>query len=333
MTVPVSLNNGSFQKSPIAPSKVSPNPTALKVNLDFTAGGTVVYSVDIGQLIQLKQIDQLNTLYVDNTQNAAQLVIAILSSGQNLTVEPNSQGFYPVLFGNSGAINFTMTGGAAVSGVNLINVETPYLVWGASTSISGLNFNGAGDALVADPMLLALMNTVIAGGHVSTLDVGLDAIISGGALTTKDQGLDAIISGGKLAVSDAALEAIISGGALKTADQGLDAIISGGNLFVANNGGPSGTPTTQSTITAAIPASTVLINGNAARRYIMIKAPETADLWINLRGGVAGIGATDCMKISMGITYEKSINSSYMPTSQITYYCATGGLVLASLQG
>lgn len=232
MSVPTPLNTGSLQATPIAHGNNSPNPKSLKVALDFSAGGTVTYGLDVGQLVQLQKIDQVVSIYIDNLANAAQCTVTFQSSGQSITAEPNSQGFYPALQANLGQITLTMSGGTAVTNVYLLNVETPYLVWGAGTSITGLNFDGAGNALVSD----AKLDACISGNKVAVTDATLDSVVSGGALITHDQVLDAIVTGGKLPVTDASLDAIISGGALTTKDQGLDAIISGGALVTKDQG-------------------------------------------------------------------------------------------------
>jgi hypothetical protein len=197
MTVPTSLNTGQLSPSAISQSKSSPTPRTVSVLMDFSAGGDIIYSLDIGQIISSGKLDQLTSIYVDNSLNNAQLVVKIPGSLQNLTVPPASQGFYPVLCGNSGALTFEMIGGIAQARVCLINVETPYLVWG-SEGVAGFIFNGSGYALVSDPTL----DATVVGGKVQTNDATMNALISGGALTTKDQGLDAIISGGTLAVTN-----------------------------------------------------------------------------------------------------------------------------------
>jgi hypothetical protein len=210
MTVPTPLNTSQIVQSPIAHGKNSPSPVCVPVNLDYTAGGDINYSLDIGQLINSQKIDQVTSLYIDNRNNNAQLSVTVSTSGQNITAPPNSQGFYPILAGNSGQFTFEMIGGTAVARAALINVETPYLVWG-SEGVAGFIFNGSGYALVSDPVL----DATVVGGKVSVSDAALlallNTVIAGGEVKTTDLTLSTIVTGGKLPVTDATLESIVSG--------------------------------------------------------------------------------------------------------------------------
>lgn len=74
--------------------------------------------------------------------------------------------------------------------------------------------------------------------------------------------------------------------------------------------------------TANPAASTVLLPASAsgARYFVLIKAPESADLWVNKVGGVAAIGGQDCFKIPAGAIYENYPGESV--SQAWNYFCA-----------
>lgn len=71
-------------------------------------------------------------------------------------------------------------------------------------------------------------------------------------------------------------------------------------------------------------ASTVLVGANAARRLLRVQAPQGAGVWLNLLGGVAGSGGLDCLYLAPGDVFEGQ------DTNAVTYWCATGGLILSA---
>lgn len=79
--------------------------------------------------------------------------------------------------------------------------------------------------------------------------------------------------------------------------------------------------TVAATSSALFPAATA-----GVRSFVRVKAPETADLWINPKGGTAGISLVGCFKIPSGTLYENFPGESVYEAW--TYYCATGGLVV-----
>lgn len=62
------------------------------------------------------------------------------------------------------------------------------------------------------------------------------------------------------------------------------------------------------------------------RFFVRVKAPETADLWVNPKGGTCGIGLVGCFKIGAGLMYENFPGESV--SEAWTYFCATGALVV-----
>src|ERR1017187_8765065 len=86
--------------------------------------------------------------------------------------------------------------------------------------------------------------------------------------------------------------------------------------------------TDHSVASTAAATSAPLFGASSAgvRSFVRVKAPETADLWVNPKGGTAGISAVGCFKIPSGTLYENFPGESVYEAW--TYYCATGSLVI-----
>lgn len=122
-------------------------------------------------------------------------------------------------------------------------------------------------------------------------------------------GLQATVTGGKLLVSDTTLDATVA---------------NGGVVFTA----PAGALISGSTTSPATAASTQLFPAYA-RRYLAVQAPTADDLWLNINGGAASIGGTDCVRIPAGTFYEFR---AFVSQSAIFYYTAALSTTFAAFQ-
>lgn len=122
--------------------------------------------------------------------------------------------------------------------------------------------------------------------------------------------------------------ATVVNGAMQTVDVNIAAIAAGTKTATIAPYAP--TLVSHSTTTPVTPASTLLMNANLNRRYLLVQAPTTADLWINPTGGTASVGGADCVRIPSGAMYE---NSFGIWTNQINYYCASGSLEITAFEG
>jgi hypothetical protein len=121
-------------------------------------------------------------------------------------------------------------------------------------------------------------------------------------------------------------ESFDASGNLLTNDQAVQQIIGGAPVTVAS-------PTTlisRSTTTVNPAASTTLMSANTSRKYLLIQAPASADMWINLIGGTAGASLTNCIKVPAGAFYESAICAS---NTAITYYTTATSAVLTAFEG
>lgn len=99
--------------------------------LDF--GAFTEYDVDCSQLTQQSQISMIQTIFVDTSNNAAAMVIAVDPNGINqvIVANGNTQGYYPILAPNPLLITFSSTSGV-VQKVQLINAPIAGSVWAAT---------------------------------------------------------------------------------------------------------------------------------------------------------------------------------------------------------
>jgi hypothetical protein len=129
---------------------------------------------------------------------------------------------------------------------------------------------------------------------------------------------------GYLLVADPILDGCVLAGELQVAIPG---VTSGGALNV-NPATVGGTFTDRTVMSTAAATSTQLMAANAARKYVIIGAPQTEGVWINPRGGTAGPNLTGCFFLNAGLIWEKSSPSDYIWQSAIYYYTTSGALVL-----
>jgi hypothetical protein len=99
----------------------------LPWTLDFTAAGTIVD--DLSPEMQQSQIEIIQSVYIDNSLNPANLLITFQPSGQNITAQAFTQGIYPVICWGSISYKAVTTQGQKVP-VIFSNTAKPFFVWG-----------------------------------------------------------------------------------------------------------------------------------------------------------------------------------------------------------
>lgn len=101
-------------------------PRAVPIDLDFTT------DTECTLLLQNMQsrnfISMIQAVYIDNSGNTAPMSVRFPSTGQNITIAPNRQGYFIVLCPNPPQINFVSTGGVAVR-VLLLNFPVTNSDW------------------------------------------------------------------------------------------------------------------------------------------------------------------------------------------------------------
>lgn len=140
---------------------VIPNegPIAVPYNLNFALSTS--YTINVRDLLQTGPgypgLSRIQSFWVDNSQNSAELILNITQTNQFIYVPPQSQGYYSVLSPNAGQINIFTS--AVVTSLCYLTV---------------LNFPVSGDQWY--PYGTASGSNTYTGGYLNTLDATLAAI-------------------------------------------------------------------------------------------------------------------------------------------------------------
>ena len=107
----------------------SEGPKAQVVLLDFTVNASQTLSLLLTE--QTGFISMLQTIFIDMTGIANNLIVTIKGSGQKIFAKAATSGYYPVLCPNPPELQFdsTVTPGQAPIPVFLINAPIAGVVW------------------------------------------------------------------------------------------------------------------------------------------------------------------------------------------------------------
>lgn len=137
-------------------------PKSIPVTLNFANQQS--FNVDLTLLQQRGFIKTIQSVWVDNSQNASALSIQVAGSNQTVKIPGNSQGCLPIFVPASAQFVISCAGGQNAT-IYFTNVPLPAAVWSAT---SGFSFTGA--------------------GYLQVSDVALDACVSGGNLNVSPNG-------------------------------------------------------------------------------------------------------------------------------------------------
>lgn len=101
-------------------------PRAIRFNADFAATDT--YEVDLNNAIELKQIDGIQSLFVDNVGNAQFVDFVFSGTNQRIRVPAGAQGYFPILAPNPARFTIASTGAVAIS-FQVLNFPVPAQFW------------------------------------------------------------------------------------------------------------------------------------------------------------------------------------------------------------
>lgn len=157
--------NVSDQQVAIYNALVPPEgPRSVTVPLDFALSPR--FTVDFTLAYMRKVISMVQSVWVDNSLNTAQLVFTVEGTGEVLKVPPGSQGSFPIISAIRGKITVATTTAIATKAI-FLNVPLPQSVW----ATAGENF------LYRDGALEVI-------GPVSTPVAGNTEIVNGGTVVT-----------------------------------------------------------------------------------------------------------------------------------------------------
>lgn len=99
----------------------------LPITIDFSNSGIV--SDDLSPEMQQSQIETIQTVFIDNSLNAASFVLNVSPPGQYITAQPYTQGTYPIIV--QGLLRYTAQTAQGIKiPVIFSNTAKPYFVWG-----------------------------------------------------------------------------------------------------------------------------------------------------------------------------------------------------------
>lgn len=101
-------------------------PAVIPINLPLNQASS--YALDLRGIQQLGFVDQLQSIYVDNSGNAQPLQIIVSSTNQSLIVPGYAQAFLPIFVSNNLVLTFVSTGGVVVP-VYPLNFPIAAAVW------------------------------------------------------------------------------------------------------------------------------------------------------------------------------------------------------------
>lgn len=103
-------------------------PKALKVEVDLTSSAS--YLVDLTAELENGALGVIQTVFADNSANAAVLTIAC-ESGQNIIVPKSSQGYFPIIAGNPPRFVVSLAAAGQKVTLMFINIPMPVGTWAA----------------------------------------------------------------------------------------------------------------------------------------------------------------------------------------------------------
>lgn len=95
---------------------VLPNegPKVYPINLDFRSDKVTSVEIDFTNEITAKKIDYISGFFADNSQNPAELVVKVSSTGQIIRIPANKQAYMPAFFSDDASAVIETTGNVVV---------------------------------------------------------------------------------------------------------------------------------------------------------------------------------------------------------------------------
>lgn len=152
----------------------------LAITIDFTASGTVFD--DLTPEMQASQLENIQTIYIDNSQNSASFMITFSPSGQLIVAQPFTQGLYPVI--NWGTLSYkAVTSQGIKIPVIFSNTAKPYFVWGPIPGVTVVP--PLTNAPLSFQPLVVGDNTLVAGAALTTIKTYRMLLAFGGSATVQ----------------------------------------------------------------------------------------------------------------------------------------------------
>ena len=105
----------------------------FKFRLDFSLGLEV--DIDFSTFYNQGTIKSLQSLYVNNKGNTAEVVIVMNGTTQSITVPPNAQAYLPILNANPPTLKITCTNAAGICFIHALNFFVPPYMWNQTFTV------------------------------------------------------------------------------------------------------------------------------------------------------------------------------------------------------
>lgn len=192
-------------------------PKTVPVTMDFT-GTDGIFEIDGTVLVQNSKIEYLQTMYVDNNDNANDLTIEMSITNQRIVVPAGSQGYYSMLQPNPPKIIFTTVAGAFSIFVQFLNVPVQPAVWGGSAASGGLTDT----QLRASPIEVQNQGGALTDRSIANLSGASEPLMAANAnrhylliqnISANNMGIN--LNGGVAAIGTAGTITLAAGGSLE----------------------------------------------------------------------------------------------------------------------
>lgn len=102
---------------------------AKSVNTGILNWANGPFVLDPTQSNQLLEMQNIQSVFVDNYSTTGTLIIQVASTGHLIRIPPKSQAFMPLICGDRPVITFTNTTGNGTSQAWLLNIPALGVVW------------------------------------------------------------------------------------------------------------------------------------------------------------------------------------------------------------
>jgi hypothetical protein len=102
-------------------------PKCIPITLDFTIQDS--YTLDLSPLNWAAKLSMIQTVFVDSSTSAVDVVVTVPASQQILKIKSGTQGYYPILVPNPIKLLVKCPGGPVDVRLELLNFPIPHGQW------------------------------------------------------------------------------------------------------------------------------------------------------------------------------------------------------------
>jgi hypothetical protein len=156
--------------------------------------GNTQYTLDPTQSNQLLEMQNIQSVFIDNSQTTGTTLITVATTGHTVRVPPLSQGFFPLIAGDRPVIVITNTSGNGSSQAWILNIPALPDVWSVgagAASASVISGDTGNNALLTARGRLEVPFTTTIAAALATTDVSNYSWVS---VHTTSQGTGSVLA-------------------------------------------------------------------------------------------------------------------------------------------